>query len=313
VDETAWPPLPLEAWKPTYDTLHLYTQIVGKVKLALTPRVNHFWNVGFTVTPRGLTSGAIPTPGGELSIDFDLLDHNLVVRTSAKETRALALVPRAVAHFYSEVMTLLSTLGIHVTIKDHPVEIPEEVIRFTEDYHHASYDPDPVERWLRIAQNSAQVIEEFRARFIGKASPVLFYWGTFDVSASRFSGRRVEPPGTDVITREAYSHEQFECGFWPGDARFPEPAYFAFMVPAPGGYQAARVIPSAARWVPQMGEFFLPYEAVRTSDDPRTMLLEFFQSSYEAGAELAGWDRVSLELPMVAPTLEAGTPPPTLH
>jgi hypothetical protein len=311
MERFGWPALPLDEWRATLATLHRYTQIVGKVKLALTPRLNHFWNVGFAIGPRGLSTGEMPSGDGSLAIDFDLLDHNLVVRTSRKETRALALVPRSVADFCAEVMAILATLGVEVTIDDHPVELLEEKIRFAEDRLHSSYDPAPVERCLRILQSSAGVLEEFRARFVGKQSPVLFYWGTFDLCAARFSGRPgVVLAAADAITREAFSHEVFECGFWPGDSRFGEPAYYAFAMPAPGGFSTARVAPAAARWQSSMGEYLLPYEAVRASADPRAMLLDFLQSSYTAAADLAGWDRASLERP--ATTL-AGTEMPTLH
>jgi hypothetical protein len=311
VESSGWPELPLDEWKTTLATLHRYTQIVGKVKLALTPRLNHFWNVGFTVGPRGLSTGEMPFGDGSLAIDFDLLDHNLVVRTSRKETRALALVPRSVADFYSEVMAILATLGVDVTINDHPVELLEDKIRFAEDRLHSSYDPAPVERYLRILQSSAAALEEFRARFVGKQSPVLFYWGTFDLCVSRFSGRPAPVlPDADAITREAFSHECFECGFWPGDSRFREPAYFAFAVPPPAGFSSAPVAPAAARWQSSMGELLLPYEAVSASADPRAMLHDFFQSSYAAAADLAGWDRAALEVPSTAP---GATETPTLH
>jgi hypothetical protein len=302
----SWPSLSLTAWSPTLATLHRYMQIVGKVKLALTPRMNHFWNVGFTVGARGLSTGEMPSGDGFISIDLDLLDHNLVVRTSNKETRALALVPRPVAGFYEEFMAILQALGVDVKIDDRPVELLEERIPFREDRRHASYDPDPVERLLRILQKSAQAMEEFRARFRGKASPVLFYWGTFDLCAARFSGRPAPvPPDADSINREAFSHECYECGFWPGDSRFPAPAYYAFAVPAPPNL--AKALPR--RWNATLGEFLLPYEAVRAAADPRTTLLDFFQSTYEAAAELARWDRASLEVPSALEIPEQ----PTVH
>jgi hypothetical protein len=281
------------------------------VKLALTPPLNHFWNVAFTVEPRGLTTGSMPAGERTVSIDFDLLDHNVVVRTSLKETRALALVPRGVADFYSELMTVLASLGIDVTINDHPVELMEEAIPFSEDRLHASYDPGPVERWLAALQSSARAAEEFRAGFLGKASPVLFYWGTFDLCASRFSGR-LSPPrrGADPITREAFSHECFECGFWAGDSRLPEPAYYAFVSPEPTGLSSAQIVPAGARWEPALSELILPYEAVRASADPEGMVLDFFQSAYEAGADLAGWDRASLDAPT---RVEPAERPPTMH
>lgn len=193
-------------------------------------------------------------------------------------------------------MTILATLGVDVPIDDRPAELLEEQIPLGQDRMHSSYDPAPVERFLRILQSSTAVLEEFRARFVGKQSPVLFYWGTFDLCAARFSGRQAPvQPGADSITREAFSHECFECGFWPGDSRFPEPAYYAFALPAPDGLSNAHVTPADARWQAPMGEFLLPYEAVRTASVPRAMLLDFFQSTYEAAADLGRWDRASLE------------------
>jgi hypothetical protein len=296
MDLVSWPALPLADWKPTYATLHRWAQIVGKVKLALTPRVNHFWSVAFEVTPRGLTTGEMPWGDGALSIDFDLLDHQLRVSTSWRQTRTLALEPRPVADFYRDLMAALVELGIAVQIDDRPVEIEEERIRFTDDRQHTAYDPASVERCLSILQESAAVLETFRARFLGKASPIQFYWGTFDLAASRFSGRAAPPrPGADAITREAYSHEVFSSGFWPGDRRFPEPAFYAYLAPAPAGLAEADIRPSGARWQASMGEFLLPYEAVRRAADPPAALLEFFQSAYDAAADLARWDRTSLE------------------
>ena len=311
MESSVWPALPLAEWKDTYATLHRCMQLVGKLKLALTPRVNHFWNVGFSVTPRGLSTGMMPIGDRLLAIDFDLLDHNLIVRTSLRETRALALVPRAVADFERELMGILAALDVQVHIDDRPVELLEEVIRFADDHLHAAYDPAPVERCLQILQRTAAVLEEFRARFIGKASPVLFYWGSFDLAASRYSGRRAPlKPNADVITREALSHEDYSCGFWPGDVRFPQPAFFAYVAPAPAGFSTANVRPQQARWHAPLGEYLLPYDAVRTAADPRGLLLDFFQSTYDAAADLARWDRAQLEAPAgVEPT----APPPTLH
>jgi hypothetical protein len=309
VETNAWPKLPLASWKDTLATLHRYAQVVGKVKLALTPRLNHFWNAGLTVTPRGLTTGAMPSGDELVAIDFDLLDHNVVVTTSRMETRELALIPRPVASFYQELMGILASLGIEPRISDRPVEMQEELIRFSEDRMHGSYDRLAVERCLRILQSTSAVLEQFRARFIGKASPVLFYWGTFDLSAARYSGRRAQlQAGADSIVREAFSHECFECGFWPGDSRFPDPAYFAFAAPAPAGISSASVSPAEARWNDVLGEFLLPYEAVRTAAHPAATLLSFFESTWEAAAALGGWDRDALEAPS---RLEGH--PPALH
>jgi hypothetical protein len=310
VEDRGWPALPLAEWSDTYASLHRYAQIVGKVKLALTPRVNHFWNVGFEVTPRGLSTGEMPSGDALVSVDFDLIDHNLVARTSRGETRALALVPRTVADFYREAMAVFGALGVRARIDERPVEMQSERIRFSEDRLHGAYDPEPVGRCLRVLQRSAAVLDEFRAGFLGKASPVLFWWGTFDVSANRYSGRPAPPrPGADSITREAYSHEVFSCGFWPGDARYPRPGYFAYIAPTPEGFSSARPSP-AARWDPSMGEFLLPYDAIREAPDPAATLLSFFENAYDAAANLAGWDRATLDRPH--PEI-AAQPSPTLH
>jgi hypothetical protein len=306
-----WPALPLSDWKETQATLHRWMQIVGKIQLARTPRVNHFWNAAFTVGPRGLRSAPMALDGGgSFTIDFDLLDHNLVVRTSRKETRALALAPRTVADFYRELTGILRSLGIEARIWDHPVELVEEAIPFHEDRRHAAYDPRAVERCFRAIERIAAVLEEFRAGFIGKASPVLFWWGSFDLSASRFSGRRAPPrPGADAITRESYSHEVSSVGWWPGDKRFPEPACFAYFAPAPAGYASAPVRPAAARWHPDLGEFLLPYAPLQRSADPRGMLLDFCESTWVAGARLGGWDRRALEAQPPPEALPAHPPP----
>jgi hypothetical protein len=304
--------LPYDRWKDTYATLHRVAQIVGKVKLALTPRQNHFWNVAFSVTPRGLTTGRMTVGTRSLAIDLDLVDHNLVVRASPKETRALALVPRAVADSYHELMLILGQLGVEPRLNDRPVELQEDPFPLSEDRAHASYDPAPVQRCLAVLQHVAGVLDTFRAGYVGKASPVQFYWGTFDLCTSRYSGRRAPlRPGADLITRESYSHEVYSCGFWPGDRRVPEPSFFAYTAPAPAGFAEARVQPGAARWEPSMGEFLLPYESIRRLADPRPALLAFFQSVYEAAAELGRWDRDALERTPPAHPIQPAAP--TLH
>jgi len=300
------PPLPLEAWRETAETLHRCTQIVGKVQLALTPRLNHFWNVAFEVAPSGLRTPAIPAGARTFSVEFDFVEHNLVVRTSDDDVRALALVPRPVADFYRDFMEILASLEIDVAIRDLPVELPEPPIPFHEDRLHAAYDAKAVGRWWQVLWWSAQVFEEFRTRYVGKSSPVQFWWGSFDLAVSRYSGRPAPPlPGGDRIQREAYSHEVSSAGFWPGDARYPAPAYYAYTVPAPSGLAEARVLPADAFWHRELGEFLLPYEAIRGAADPRQQLLEFLQTTYEAGVGLAGWDRAALER-----TLETAAPPP---
>lgn len=290
-----WPPLPLAGWIDTYQTLHRYLQIVGKVRLQLTPLVNHYWNVALHLTPRGLTTRATPYEGRTFAIDFDFVDHDVEISTSDGARRTLALVPRTVADFYAELMALLASVGIHVEIWDHPVEILTDPIPFHLDRSHAAYDPEAVGRWFRILRQSAVVMEAFRARFVGKCSPVHFFWGAFDLAVSRFSGRLAPPqPGADPITAESYSHEVSSAGFWPGDERYEAPAFYAYTVPTPEALPEWPVRPPA-RWSPTLREFVLPYDAVRTASSPRTMLLDFFQRAYEGGAELGGWDRSALE------------------
>jgi hypothetical protein len=308
-----WPPLPLAEWRNTCETLHRYAQIVGKIQLALTPLVNHWWNVPFELTARGLATSAMPYAGQRLQIEFDLVDHALVASTSDGQRRVLPLRPRAVADFYADVMALLGSLGVQVAIWEQPVEISEEVIPFSRDRVHASYDAEAVERFLRVISQAASVMEEFRARFIGKGSPVGFYWGTFDLAVARYSGRRAPGPLPESrIEREAFSHEVSECGFWPGDARFPEPAFYAMHAPAPDGYRRARVRPDAARYDESLRCFVLPYEAVRAVPSPHQAVLDFFQSTYEAGAELGGWNREELERGLPAHA-QPGPPAPEAH
>ncbi|MGH2515171.1 MAG: DUF5996 family protein [Ktedonobacterales bacterium] len=292
-----WPSLPLEAWQETYATLHMWTQVVGKVRLALSPPLNHWWAVTLYITPRGLTTSPIPNGIRTFEVAFDFLDHMLWVRTSDGANRAMALYPRSVADFYREFMAILHTLGMDVTINPLPQEVANP-IRCDEDEEHAAYDAAATTRWWRILVQSERALQQFRARFLGKSSPVHFFWGSFDLAATRFSGRRApERPGADHVTREAYSHELSSCGFWPGTPGGPvaEPAYYAYMAPEPPGFAEAVVRPAAAVYQREVGEFILPYEAVRTAADPEATLLAFVQSTYEAGANLAGWDRAALE------------------
>jgi hypothetical protein len=300
------PPLPYDAWRETLQTLHRCTQIVGKVQLALTPRQNHFWNVAFQVAPSGLRTPAIPVMangGRTFSVELDFVDHNVVVRTSDDEVRLLALVPRPVADFYRDFMQMLGSLEIDVSIRDNPVEIPDPPIAFRDDRQHAAYDAKAVERWWRTLSWTAQVFEEFRTRYVGKQSPVQFWWGSFDLSVSRYSGRPAPiKPEADTIQRESYSHEVSSAGFWPGDSRYPAPAFYAYTVPAPPGLSGAPVQPEAAFWNNDLGEFLLPYDAIRESDAPDRLLLDFMQTAYEAGASAAGWDRPALERGSGQPT-----------
>ena len=296
----AWPALPLGEWRPTYDTLHLWSQIVGKTRLALAPMQNHWWQVALWVTSRGL--GGPPLPCGDLTldVDFDFLDHQLVVRTSDGATRSLPLAPRTVADFYGEYLALLRALDIDVKIRPVPAEM-ETVVPFTEDRTHASYDPDAAQRCWRALAQADRVLRAFRGRFLGKCSPVHFWWGGFDLSCTRFNGR-IAPrhPGgipnlPDWITREAYSHECISAGWWPGGGALEEAAFYAYAYPEPAGLPEARVLPAKAYYHPQLREFILPYDAVRQAPDPDAALLEFLQNTYGAAADLARWDRAALE------------------
>jgi Family of unknown function (DUF5996) len=289
-----WPALPLEAWKDTCTTLHMWAQIVGKVRLALTPAVNHWWNVPFYVVPRGLTTSAIPYSKGIFEVQFDFIDHMLVLRTNDGLFKTLPLVPRSVADFYHEFMALLQSVDILVRIWRMPVEVPTPV-PFDQDRVHTAYDPKYAHRFWQILVSAGRVFEEFRSRFIGKCSPVHFFWGSFDLAVTRFSGRRApERKGADAITREAYSHEVSSVGFWSG-GDLKGPAFYSYMAPAPPGFSSSRVRPDAAFYHQQLGEFLLMYDDVRTARSPSTELLEFCQSTYEAGANLAEWDRAALE------------------
>lgn len=310
-----WPELRFDSWRDTQATLHRCLQIVGKIRLSRSPIICHWWNVALRVTARGVTTTPIPADFGSFTLEFDFVDHNLLVRTSRGETRGLALVPRPVATFYGELLSILESLGIDVHINERPVELPGEQAPFSLDLEHSEYDPDAAHRWWQILVLSAQVMEEFRAGFVGKASPVLFWWGGFDLATSRYSGRRAPPrPGADPVQREAYSHEVSSVGVWPGDEKLGEPMFYAYFVPAPKGYAQARVRPAAAFWHEELGEFLLPYEAVRTAADPRHLLLEYFESTYEIGAELAGWNREELERhPLPAALAEVASNPPTIH
>lgn len=290
-----WPALPLESWKSTCATLHMCTQIVGKVRLALTPVVNHWWNVPLYVSSRGLTTSAIPYRSAAFEIWFDFIDHQLVLQTSDGVRKTLPLVPRSVADFYQEFMQMLRSSGIEVKVWRMPVEIPNP-IPFDEDRVHASYDPEAVQKFWRILLSVQCVFDEFRSRFIGKCSPVHFFWGSFDLAVTRFSGRRAPVrPGADRITQEAYSHEVSSVGFWPGSGTITDAAFYSYAAPEPEGFRNATVQPAAAHYDTQLSEFILMYRDVRSSASPAANLLDFCQSTYEAGATLAKWDRDALE------------------
>jgi hypothetical protein len=290
-----WPTLPLAEWKETYATLHMWTQIVGKVRRVLSPKINHWWQVPLYVTSRGLTTLRIPYEERAFQIDFDFIDHRLLVSTSDGDTRTLALAPRSVADFYEELMGTLRSLRMEVSITARPDEVPDP-IPFAEDRAHASYDADYANRFWRILVQTDRVFAEFRSRFIGKCSPVHFFWGSFDLAVTRFSGRRApERPEADSITREAYSHEVISHGFWPGSGNVQFPAFYSYTAPEPAGLPEAKIRPDSAYYNPETSGFILPYDDVRLSASPDEMLIDFLQSTYEAGANLAHWDRVSLE------------------
>jgi hypothetical protein len=293
-----WPALPLAEWKDTYATLHMWTQVVGKIRLALSPPINHFWGTTFYVTARGLTTSPMPYRRGTVEINFNFIAHTLEIVTSLGETRSFRLVPRTVAEFYFELMSALHSLGIDAKVWTMPVEVPRPV-RFNLDQAHSSYDSEYAHRFWQILVSVSTVLWEFRSRFTGKASPVHFFWGSFDLAATRFSGRPApERPDADFITKEAYSHEVISHGFWPGDGEvIKDAAFYAYAAPEPAGFRDQRVIPSKAFYSGEKNEFFLMYDDVRLAHSPEQALMEFCQSTYAAGANLGHWDRANLERP----------------
>ncbi len=298
--QAPWPELPTAAWRETYETLHLWTQIVGKIRLARTPWLNHSWHVALYVTARGLTTSPIPDGARTFQVDLDFIDHLLRVSTSDGAQRQFALAGQSVASFFAAIMAALAELGIHIAIDEMPSELPEP-IRFSDDSKHSSYDPGAVRRFLQILVNVDRVFKQFRTGFLGKASPVHFFWGSFDLAVTRFSGRRAprHPGGVphlpDDVACEAYSHEESSAGFWPGSGAIDYPAFYSYAYPEPAGFRAAKVHPDAAFFSEALGEYILPYDAVRTADDPDKALLEFLQSTYDAAANAAKWDRDGLE------------------
>ena len=301
-----WPELPTAAWRETYETLHLWTQIVGKIRLARTPWLNHSWHVTLYVTARGLTTSAIPDGARSFQIDFDFIDHALRISTSDGTARQFALAGKSVAGFYTAIMADLAELGIDIAINETPNELPDP-IRFSQDSRHASYDPDAVRRFFQILRNAERVFEQFRTGFLGKASPVHFFWGSFDLAVTRFSGRRAprHPGGVphlpDEVAWEAYSHEVSSAGFWPGSGAIDYPAFYCYAYPEPAGFRTAPLRPDAAFFSEALGEFILPYDAVRTAAQPDQALLDFLQSTYEAAANSAKWDRNALECALGQP------------
>ena len=294
-----WPSLPVTEWDETRVTLHMWTQIIGKIRLAQAPMINHWWQVPLYVTSRGLTTSPIPYGARSFQIDLDFIGHALQISLDDGRREGFALAPRSVAEFHAELMRRMRSLDLEVGIWTMPCEI-EHPIRFEEDHRHAAYDAEFVSRFWRVLVQADRVLTAFRARFLGKVSPVHFFWGSFDLAVTRFSGHRAPThPGTpnvaDKVTREAYSHEVSSAGFWPGAAGVSEPVFYAYAYPEPDGFAQARVAPAAASYSASFGEFLLPYDAVRQAASPDDLLLEFLQSTYEAAADLGQWDRATLE------------------
>jgi hypothetical protein len=299
-EDWPWPELPYDAWKDTCATLQLWTQVVGKIRLAYTPWLNHSWHVTLYSTSRGLTTSLIPYEKRSFEVVFDFIDHQLVMTSSDGGRRQIALEPRAVADFYAMVVAALGELGIAVQITELPCEIPG-AIPFTRDRMHSAYDADYASRFWRVLVQADRVFKQFRTGFIGKCSPVHFFWGSFDLAVTRFSGRRAPPhpggaPGVaDAVMLEAYSHELSSAGFWPGGAGIGYPAFYSYAYPPPVGFSASAVEPKEAFFSEALGEFLLPYEAVRTAPEPDAALLAFLQSTYGAAATEGKWDRAALE------------------
>jgi len=295
-----WPELPTAAWRDTYATLRLWTQIVGKIRLSRSPWLNHSWHVTLYVNARGLTTSPIPDGARHFEIEFDFIDHSLRILASDGPRRQFPLAGQSVASFYTLIVAALAELGIDAVIDEMPNELPDPV-RFSHDNAHASYDGDAVRRFFRILSSTDRVFKQFRTAFLGKASPVHFFWGSFDLAVTRFSGRRAprHPGGVphlaDAVASEAYSHEVSSAGFWPGSGAIDYPAFYSYAYPEPSGFRATKVKPDAAFFHETMGEFILPYDAVRTAADPEQALLDFLQSTYEAAANAATWDRDALE------------------
>jgi hypothetical protein len=296
----SWPSLPLTEWQDTQITLHRWLQVVGKTRLALAAPVNHWWHVTLYLSSRGLTTSAMPYGDGWLEVEFDFIDHQLIARTSDGAVQTMRLAPQSVAEFYRDYMALLQAAGAPVKIWPVPREMAD-TLRFTEDREHRSYDRDAVHRCWTVLAQASRVLQEFRGRFIGKCSPVHFFWGAFDLACTRFSGRTAptHPGGVpnlpDWAVREAYSHECISAGWWPGGGAVMEPAFYAYSYPEPAGFAQTRIQPDAAYYSPDLKEFLLPYDTVRTAGRPDELLLEFLQSTYDAAANLGGWDRDSLE------------------
>jgi hypothetical protein len=299
MNATPWPALQLPEWKDTYETLHRWMQIVGKIRLTISPPMNHWWNTTLYVTPNGLTTSSMAYKGQYLQMDFDFTDHTLLIKTTKDYPKTISLQPKSVANFYHEVMRSLELLGMPITIWTTPVEVQDRT-PFEKDEKHTAYDPEYAHRVWRIMAEANRILTEFRCRFVGKVSPVHFFWGAFDLAVTRFSGRRAPPhPGAPNLARfvavEAYSHEVSSCGFWPGGGPVNEPAFYAYAYPEPQGFKDYPVQPQEAFYHTGMGEFLLPYDTVRNAKSPDDVLLSFLQTTYEAAAKCAKWDRDSLE------------------
>jgi hypothetical protein len=301
-DQTVWPDLPYPEWHATAQTLQLWMQVVGKIRLTFTPWLNHSWQVPLYVTVHGLTTSPIPAGHEILEIEFDFITHQLLLGTSRGEQRQLPLRPQAVSDFYRQVIEALGSLGIAVSINDLPSEIPE-AIRFPQDHTHCSYDADAAWRFWRALIQADRVFKQFRTAFLGKASPVHFFWGSFDLAVTRFSGRTapLHPGGVpglpDAVVREAYSHEVSSAGFWPGSESFPTAAFYSYAYPEPPGLRS-RPVTAGTHFEATLGEFILPYDAVKAAADPDALLLDFLSTTYAAAADTAGWDRAALECTM---------------
>ncbi len=306
-----WPALPLAEWRETRDTLHLWSQIVGKIALSRAPWLNHSWHVALHVTARGLTTLPLPFEDGAFQIAFDFVDHVVSAATSRGRDWRMPLRPQSVARFYAALVSGLADIGVCVRINERPSEIADPV-RFSADHAHKAYDPDYAARFFQAVLKTYQLLEYFRTGFLGKSSPAHFFWGSFDLAATRFSGRSAPPhPGgvpslSDAVTREAYSHEVSSAGFWPGGAGFEAPAFYSYAYPIGEAFARAKARPGAAFFSETLREFLLPYDAVRNADDPEATLLAFLQSTYEAAAEAGRWDRAALECPLG----QIGTPRP---
>jgi hypothetical protein len=297
-DAAVWPRLPLSEWQDTHDTLHMWMQIVGKTRLALAPLENHWWNVPLYVSARGLITPPMPCRSTAFDVHFDLIDHRLVVNTSEGTSRSMPLRPQAVSDFYRDYMGLLADLGLNAKIWPVPVEV-DAPIPFPDDRRHAAYDAGAARRFFQMLLHANRILTRFKGRFLGKTSPVHFFWGAFDLALTRFSGRRAPEPTTDEwwVLREAMSHEEISFGFWPGSGTVAEPAFYAYVRPEPAGLATTPVQPATAYYSRELADFILPYEALRTSSSPDETVLEFCQSVYDAGADLARWDRAALDRP----------------